>query len=68
MIQIESLVLSLLIDAKEGRDVATTDVVGDNLLADMQDCVLIRFTGKAVGVMCEVNIKYTHFEALDNGK
>ena len=49
-IQLESLVLSLLIDTKEDMDVSTADVVGAYLLADMKYYVLIRLTDKTVEV------------------
>ena len=50
-----SLILSLLIDAEKGRDVATADVVGVNLMTDMKDKVIVKLTGDAVDIMCEVN-------------
>ena len=45
-----SLMLSLLIDAEEGRDVATADVVGVNLMTDMKDKVIVKLTGDAVDI------------------
>ena len=47
--------MSLLIDAKEGRDIAVSDVVGAYLLAEMKDHVIVKLTGKAVDVMCTAN-------------
>ena len=44
-IQLESLLLSLMIDAFEKRDVATADVVGAYLIANMDDFVLVKLTG-----------------------
>ena len=41
----DSLLLSILIDAHEGRDVATADVAGAHLKAYMDDLVLINFMG-----------------------
>jgi hypothetical protein len=38
-VQLEHLVLLLLIDEQEGRDIATADVVGVYLLVDMEDYV-----------------------------
>ena len=49
-IQMTSLMLSLLIDAEEGRDVATADVVGVNLMTDMKDKVIVKLTGDAVDI------------------
>ena len=44
-IQLESLMLTLLIDAYEQRDVATADVAGAYLFADIDDNILIKITG-----------------------
>ena len=44
--------MSLLIDAKENRDVAVSDVVGTYLLAEMKDHVIVKLTSKAVDVLC----------------
>ena len=57
-IQVESVILSLLIDAKEGRDMATYDVLGTYLLADMWEHVSVKFSDKTVKVMFKVNSKY----------
>ena len=48
----KSLIMSLFIDAREGRDVATADVVGVYLLANMNDYVLLRLTGDTINMMC----------------
>ena len=45
-IQLESLIMSLIIDAKEHRDVAVADVVGAYLVANMKDYVLVKLTVK----------------------
>ena len=50
-IQLESLIVSLIIDAKEGRDVAIADVVGAYLKANMLDYVLVKITGKDADAM-----------------
>ena len=49
----DALFMSLMIDAKEKRDVATADVPGAYLRADMKDLVILRLTGKTVDLMCE---------------
>ena len=43
-IQLESLIMSLLINARVGRDVATSDVVRAYFLANMKYYVLLRLT------------------------
>ena len=45
-VKLESLILSLLIDARENRDVATADIVGAYLIAEMKDHVIIKLTGE----------------------
>ena len=57
-IQLESLLLFLMIDAFEKRDVATADVVGVYLMANMEDFVLVKLTGESVDIMCKVDEKY----------
>ena len=57
-VKLESLILSLLIDAYENRDVATADVVGSYLIADMKDHVIVKLTGESVDIMCQANAKY----------
>ena len=54
MIQLEMLILSLIINTKEGRYVAIADVVGAYLLVKIEDYVLIKLTGKTVDIMCEM--------------
>ena len=62
------LMLSLMIDAKEGRDVATADVKGAYLHADMEDFVILKLVGEAVDIMCQVNPKYKKFVVVKHGK
>ena len=59
-IQLESLVISLLIDEKKGRDVASVDVVEAYLLATMEDYVLLKLTGDTITMMCQINLKYLY--------
>ena len=51
----EALFLSLMIDAKEGRHVATADVASAYLNADMPDYVLLRIEGDMIDIICDVN-------------
>ena len=67
-IQLESLIMSLIIDAKEGRDVAIADVVGAYLKANMDDYVLVKLTGTTVDIMCKVSDEYEKFVGIENGK
>ena len=60
--------LSLMINVKERRDVATADVVGAYLLADMDEYVLLKLSGESVEIMCQVNTKYASFVVVEKGK
>ena len=50
-VQLEIIILSLIIDAKEGHDVEIADVVGEYLQANMRDHVLIKLVGNDVKLM-----------------
>ena len=67
-IQLESIIMCIIIDAKEGRDVAIADVVGTYLKANMDNFVLVKLTGKTVDIMCEVSNEYEKFVGIENGK
>jgi hypothetical protein len=64
----DALMLSLMIDAKEGRDVGTADVEGAYLHADIEDFVFLKLVGEAVDIMCQVNPKYKKFFVVEHGK
>ncbi len=64
----DALMLSLMIDAFEHRDVATADVVGAYLNAEMLDFVLLRLVGDTVDIMCRVNPRYSSFVVMEGGK
>jgi Reverse transcriptase (RNA-dependent DNA polymerase) len=63
----EALLLSLLIDAHEGRDVATADVVGAYLRAYMDDEVIMKFSGEFVDILLGMKPEYETFVVLENG-
>jgi hypothetical protein len=68
-VSIDALMMSLIIDAKEGRDVATADVAGAYLKADMDDFVIMKFTGRDVRILCEMNGDYERFVTTErNGQ
>ena len=64
----DALMLSLMIDAMEGRDVATADVQGAYLHAKMTDFTLLRMEGDSVDIMCDVSAHYKEFVCHENGK
>ena len=57
-----------MMDAKENRDVATADVVGVFLLADINEYMLIKITGDAVKMMCDANKEYRKYVTHEKGK
>jgi len=64
----DALMLSIIIDAFENRDVATANIEGAYLHADMEDFVLLKMVGEVTDIMCKVNLKYTSFITIENGK
>ena len=60
--------ITLLIDAYEKRDVATTDVVGAYLLADMDDYTIVKISGSTADIMCEVDPTYKELIVQKKGK
>jgi len=53
-----ALLISLIIDAHEQRDVAVADVLAAYLKAGMNDYTLLKFTGESVDIICKMNPKY----------
>ena len=54
----DALLMTMLVDDWEDRDVATADVGGAYLHADMNDYTLLKLEGVSVDIMCEVNPAY----------
>ena len=67
-IHLQSLLLSLMIDAFEKRDAGTADIAGAYLLADMKGFVLVRLTGESVEVMCKCDAEYEKYVTYEKGK
>ena len=70
---LESLFVSLLIDAYEERDVGTYDVPGAFLQASLSpkpnnERVLMRLVGNFVDIMCKVNPEHTKNVIYENGR
>ena len=63
----DALLLSIIIDAHEGRDVATADVAGAYLKAYMTDFVIMKFTGESVDILCEMNPEHVKFVTIEKG-
>jgi hypothetical protein len=62
-----ALLLSIIIDAYENRDVATADVAGAYLKAYMDDFVIMKFTGESVDILCKLNPEHMKFVVIENG-
>ena len=68
-LSIDALLTTLVIDAKEGRAMATSDVAGAFLKADMPDFVLLRVAGEAIDALLQVSYeKYSKYVVYENGK
>jgi hypothetical protein len=48
----DGLLLTIIIDAYESRDVATADIAGAYLKALMKDFVVMKFSGETVNILC----------------
>ena len=60
--------LTLVVEAKEHRCVATGDVPGAYLHAYMKDFILIKFTGHSVDILCNTNPAYEEQVVEEYGK
>ena len=67
-IQLESLILSLIVDAFERRDIATADIAGAYLNANMPDFILIKLREDSVDILCKCNEKYKSYVTMEKGK
>ena len=64
----DAMMISLIIDAIEGRDVAISDIVGAYLFAEMDEYILLRMTGESVDILCNVNKEYEKYVTYENGR
>ncbi len=68
-VTIESVMLSCVIDAKKGRDVATVDIPGAFMQADMDDIVRMRLEGKMAALLVRIDPKlYRKHIQMEKGK
>ena len=68
-VMIESLLLSCVIDAAEGRDVATVDIPGAFMQADMDETVHVRMEGRMAELIVKLDPKlYRPFIIHEKGK
>ena len=64
----DSLFITCIIDAIEGRCKATTDVTGAYLNARMKDQVIMRISGPEVGIFCKLDPTLAEFVIDNKGK
>jgi len=64
----DALLISLIVDAHELRNVAVADVVEVYLKADMNDYTLLKYTGESVDIMCKMNPKYEEYVITESGR
>ncbi len=58
-VAIESVMLTSVIDAKENRDIATVDIPGAFLQANMEDVVHMKLEGKMAKLLAKLIQSYT---------
>ena len=61
----DSLMLSIVVGAHEGKDVTTVDVVGAYLTAYMDEFVVMKLTGESEDILCKTNKKYKRFVVME---
>jgi hypothetical protein len=64
----DAILISLIVDAHEHRDVAVANVVAAYLKAAMNDYTLLKFTGESLDFMCKMNPKYEEYVITESGR
>ena len=68
-VAIKLVLLSCIIDAEEGRDVATVDIPGAFLQADMDELVHMKLQGKMAELLVKLDPKlYRKYVQIEKGK
>jgi hypothetical protein len=68
-VAIESVMLTSVIDAKEGRDVATVDIPGAFMQVDQEDLVHMKMEGKMAELLVKLDPKlYRKYVQIEKGK
>jgi hypothetical protein len=68
-VAIEAVMLSAVIDATEGRDVATVDIPGAFMQADIDEVVHVKFEGEIAEMLVKLDPKlYRKYVKDENGK
>jgi Reverse transcriptase (RNA-dependent DNA polymerase) len=67
-VSIEALLISCMIDAMEGRDVATIDIPSAFMQAFIDETIHIKFDNELIDLLCEVDPSLKQFVSYENGK
>ena len=68
-VSIEAVMLSAVIDSMEGRDVATVDIPGAFMQADIDEVVHVKFEGEIAEMLVKLDPKlYQKYVKDENGK
>ena len=69
-VSLEALFVTLVIDAYEGRDIATFDIPGAYLHSEMpsKKVVLLKLKGIFAKIMCEINEEYKQYIQYEKGQ
>ena len=68
IVSTDALMMSMLIDVWEARDVACAAVPGAYLNADMDRFTLIKYEGDSVDIMCKINPAWEKLVTIEIGK
>jgi hypothetical protein len=64
-ISTDRLMLTVVADVHEGRDVGTADIDGAYLKAYIKDFLVMKFTGQMVDILCKMNPKYKEYVVME---
>ena len=67
-ISVEALFITCLIDAKEGRDIATCDVPAAFMHADIDEVIHLRLDGEIADLLLKVDPSYSKYATKERGK
>ena len=67
-VSVDALLLTLIVDAYEGRDVAICDIAGAYLNALMDEFVVMKLEGDMVDIFCEMDPSFRKFVVMEGGK
>ena len=68
-VSVKSLLISCVIDAMEGRDIATIDILSAFMQAFINEVVHIKFNNELIDLLCQVDIslKNTYLTSMERG-